>query len=274
MAYPMDPSEGFLRTPTKYPHDAFGHDGAVDGCSRIRPHTGNDSTPRVKDATARTVLGGRVGRADYTIYAGNYVVVEAPDGWLWLDLHLQRRLVRPGHILAEGDAIGVVGNTGGGGSGPLAGVGKLGTHLHTSRCKDYAAVDRIVNGLVRRRGKGESAERWAAAMGLSDPYPHILKSLETSKASGTSADAPNREGFLMALTDKQQARMYAQVEAIRAAQIVPGAGYTYDQAIFNLVQGLYGRGDGAGIDVDALAAQLRVGLGNEIAAELARRLAR
>lgn len=184
MAWPIDPKQGFYRYPAKYVHDAFGHDGGVDGCKRVRPHSGGDSTPSVKSARALSVLGGKVVRTGWTIYAGNYVVVDAPDGWLWLDIHLASRLVATGADVGEGDAIGIVGNTGGGGSGPLAGKsGNLAIHLHTSRCKDMAAVDRIINGYVRARYKGETAAQWATAHGLSDPYPHIIKSVEDGKSS-------------------------------------------------------------------------------------------
>lgn len=208
MSYPIDPKQGFLRTPDRYPHDAF----AVDTGGRVRPHSGIDSTPRVAGALARSVLGGVVTRADWTIYAGNYVVERAPDGWLWLSLHLASRLVRPGAVLKPGDPVGVVGNTGGGGTGPLAGKTGMATHLHTSRCRDDAAVDRIVHGRVRPRYKGETNAQWAAAHGLSDPLPHI------NAAVKASAEA-EKAGFLMALNDTEQARVLALLEAQESSRV-------------------------------------------------------
>lgn len=176
MAYPIDPKQGFMRTPDRYPHDAFG----VDTGGRVRPHSGFDSTPRVPNAEARSVLGGTVVKADWTKYAGNYVVEAAPDGWLWLTLHLASRSVRAGAVTEPGSVIGVVGNTGGGGA--LGSKATIGIHSHVSRCRDMAAVNRIVNGLVRPRYKGETNAEWAEAHGLSDPYPHIIESLKARDA--------------------------------------------------------------------------------------------
>lgn len=220
MAYPIAPAQGFIRTPDRYRHDAFGHDGMVDGCTRIRPHSGLDTTPIVANARALSVLGGKVVRADWTIYAGNYVAVEATDGWIWLSLHLASRLVRPGDRVEEGDVIGIVGNTGGGGSGPLAGkTGNLGIHVHTCRCRDMAAVNRIVNGLVRARYKGETPDQWAAAHGLSDPYPHIISSL-SGRASGTKGSTPTpttpEEDPDMAFTEENSAQLAELAKAIPA----------------------------------------------------------
>lgn len=187
MAYPIAPKQGYLRVPSVYRHDAFAHDGS-DGCARVRPHSGIDSTPTVANAQALSVLGGKVVKADYTIYAGNYVVVQAPDGWLWLDIHLASRLVRAGDVVREGGVIGIVGNTGGGGA--LGTKARIGIHLHTSRCKDMTAVNRIVNGLVRARYKGESPEAWALNHGLSDPYPHIIRSLSDKASTPLDPTAP------------------------------------------------------------------------------------
>ncbi|PPG33969.1 hypothetical protein C5E10_09250 [Pseudoclavibacter sp. RFBG4] len=90
--------------------------------------------------------------------------------------------------------------------------------------------------------------------------------------------APDKKaGFLMALNDSQQEEIYQTVKAIRGGQVHP-QGYTYDAAILGLVQGLYSAignvkvGD-VKVNVDDLAKQLREGLGKEVAAELAKRLA-
>jgi hypothetical protein len=177
MAYPIHPSEGFLRTPERFPHDAFG----VDTGGRERPHSGFDATPTVANCPARSVLGGRVVQTGYTIYAGHYVVEAAPDGWLWLSLHLARLFVAQGHVTRPDTIIGVVGNTGGGGGSPLKGNAKMGRHIHVSRCRDMDAVNRIIHGKLRARYKGETSAQWAAAHGLSDPYPHILASVKSTE---------------------------------------------------------------------------------------------
>lgn len=198
MAYPIDPSQGFLRTPARYPHDAFG----VDTGGRVRPHSGIDSTPTIRDCPARSVLGGTVVRADWTRFAGNYVVEAAPDGWLWLTLHLASRHVRPGAVTTPGQQIGVVGNTGGGGA--LKDKPVLGIHSHVSRCKDMAAVNRIINGLVRTRYKGETSAQWAIAHGLSDPYPHIIDSLKAKgEAQEDEMNDADRAWLQKALNDTE-----------------------------------------------------------------------
>lgn len=213
MAYPIDPAQGILRTPSKFPHDAFG----VDTGGRVRPHSGTDSTPRVANCPARSVLGGRVIRIGWTIYAGNYVVVAAPDGWLWLDIHLARPSVVADEVIRPGDTIGIVGNTGGGGSGPLAGkTGKLAIHLHTSRCRDLEAVDRIINGLVRARRKGETSAQWAAAHGFSDPYPHIIASVAAEKAAAEAAELAAK-----AAAEKAAAEARASAQRQKELSMIP-----------------------------------------------------
>jgi len=181
MALPIDPKQGFLRSPVPYVHDQFGHDGAVDGCTRVRPHSGIDATPRVANASALAVRGGAVVETGWTIYAGNYVVIQASDGLLWLYIHLARASVRADDVLEAGDELGIIGNTGGGGSGPLAGkTGNLAIHLHVSLCLTMLAVGAIINGLVRSRRKGETAEQWAQAHGLIDPWPFIVDDSKTA----------------------------------------------------------------------------------------------
>lgn len=203
MAYPIDPKHGYLRTPARYPHDAFG----VDTGGRARPHSGFDATPTIPSAPAQSVLGGRVIKTGYTIYAGYYVVEDAPDGWLWLSLHLAALAVNTGDVIGPGHMIGVVGRTGGGGGSPLTGNTKMGIHIHVSRCQDMAAVNRIINGYVRARYKGETSAQWAKAHGLSDPYPHII----ASGSDKASAPQNPQDGFLMALNDEQQKDLYDKV---------------------------------------------------------------
>jgi hypothetical protein len=186
-ATPLLPAQGFERTAvaTKlslgkaYPHDAFG----VDSGGRVRPHSGHDSTPTVTRATARTVLQGQVSRTGFSVYAGNFVEVDAEDGWLWLTLHLASIAVAADAPVDEGQGIGIAGNTGGGGA---LGKASMFVHVHTSRCVNRAAADRILNGLVRGRIKGETSAEWAHAMGLSDPWPIIRDGYTTAAPTPVS----------------------------------------------------------------------------------------
>ncbi len=180
MAYPMLLTEGYLRTPYATPESknkAYVHDGfGADTGGRVRPHSGFDSSPTVKNATACSVLAGTVTRTGVSKYAGNYVEILSSDGKLWLYIHLAAIAVPVGANVYPGQGIGIIGNTGGGGA--LGKPGPLAVHLHTSRCDNRAAADRILNGLVRERYKNESTAQWAAAHGLSDPWPVIRESVQ------------------------------------------------------------------------------------------------
>lgn len=213
-------------------------------------HGGVDFTPLTQGARipayavgAGVIYGVNLGSGA----AGLNVMLRADaDGALWWYGHLSRVDVAPGQRVRDGQQIGLIGATG----------NTSGVHLHLER--HSPSIDRET-----------------------DPWPHIrdardvdgfTSSWQTGDPDVAVGDIGSTERqFLMALTDEQQERMYAQVEAIRAAQIVPGAGYTYDQAIFNLMLAFRDNQGGA-VDVDALATQLREGLGAEIASELARRL--
>lgn len=179
MAYPIDPSEGFVRTPSKYPHDAFG----ADTGGRVRPHTGLDTTPTVANARNRAVVSGVVTRTGYSQYVGNYVEIRDAKGRYWLTFHQRQNLVKPDAIVAENAVIGYTGNTGG--SGAL-GSAKIGVHNHTSLCATQAAATRLITGQVRARYKNETTAQWAADRGLLDPWPIIR--------DGEKADAPATGG--------------------------------------------------------------------------------
>lgn len=206
MAYPMSLAQGYLRTPTAtkesrgtaFAHDGFAHDGA-DGCSRVRPHSGFDASPTVVNATAISVLPGRVTRTGYTKYAGNFVEILSTDGRLWLYIHLHSIAVGIGPV-NEGQGIGIIGNTGGGGA---LGANKMFVHLHVSRCDNTEAANRILNGLVYGRNKNETPAQWAARYGLSDPWPIIRESV-------TKQDAPKPE--TPALEEEDIMRVYANTK--------------------------------------------------------------
>lgn len=182
MAYPIDPSEGYVRTPGKYIHDAFGHDGS-DGCKRVRPHTGIDTAPTVANARNRAVVAGVVTRTGFSVYTGNYVEIRDTKGRYWLTFHQRQNLVSAGQSVAEGAVIGYTGDTGG--SGAL-GADKIAVHNHTSLCATQAAATRLITGQVRARYKNETTAQWAADRGLLDPWPIIR--------DGEKADAPATGG--------------------------------------------------------------------------------
>lgn len=228
MANPISKSEGFVRTPDRFPHDAF----AADTGGRVRPHSGLDTTPTVANARARAVIGGTVTRVGRTVPAGNYVEILGDDGWLWLSIHLARQGVGSGARVEEDDVIGIVGNTGG--SGALTGGSKLAVHSHVSRCRDRAAADRVLNGTVRARLKGETREQWATAHGFSDPWPTIRDGKASSDTPATSGD--NEEDWLMALTDQQQGELYAWVKGLAFGGFPKRAAVEPDSALHDLAE--------------------------------------
>jgi murein DD-endopeptidase MepM/ murein hydrolase activator NlpD len=216
-------------------------------------HGGVDFTPIVKGSRipayavgAGTITGINLGGGA----AGNNVMLRLDhDGSLWWYGHLSRIDVARGQRVRDGQQIGLIGATG----------NTTGVHLHLER-------------------------HWPRIDVETDPWPHIkdapdidgnTSSWQTGNPDVAVGDSGSTgKGFLMALTEAQQDELYATVKAIREGQVHPG-GYTYDAAILGLVQGLYtapGRTGATSVDVDALAAQLRDGLGAEVAADLATRL--
>lgn len=179
MALPLLPSEGFVRTPAKYPHDAF----AADTGGRVRPHSGLDSTPTVANARNIACRSGKVVAAGYTSAAGNYVAIQEAPGRIWVTFHQRENFVGPGQDVTEGQAIGYTGNTGGTGA---IGSAKIGVHNHTSIAKDMEAVRRLISGNVRARYKGETNQQWADAMGLIDPWPFLRDGGKDSNDGGTT----------------------------------------------------------------------------------------
>lgn len=197
MAYPIAPSEGFVRTPAKYPHDAFG----ADTGGRVRPHTGLDTTPTVANARNLAVLSGVVTRVGFSPYTGNYVEIRDSKNRYWLTFHQRQNLVSVGAIVAEGAVIGYTGNTGGGGA---LGALKIGVHNHTSLCVNQAAATRLITGQVRARYKGETTEQWANDRGLLDPWPIIRDGDKDSNPK----PQPERKGLFMYLTEDQEKAIY------------------------------------------------------------------
>lgn len=296
MAYPIHPSEGYVRTPGKYPHDAFG----ADTGGRVRPHTGLDSTPNVPNARNRAVVSGVVTRVGYSQYTGNYVEIRDAKGRYWLTFHQRENLVKPGSIVAENAVIGVTGNTGGSGA---IGSAKIGVHNHTSLCINQGAATRLITGQVRARYKNETVAQWAADRGLLDPWP-IIRDGDKNDAPATGGDqgddmfsdddrkllqrvdsALTQGGFHMtnAILDNDRRaergilaalvelgadadHIRAVTDATREGQIAPG-GYTYDAAILGIVAGMRDAKPGD-VDSKAIASAIVENLPDTIAQQV------
>lgn len=112
--------------------------------------------------------------------AGLNVMLRLSDGSLWWYCHLSRVDVVKGQAVADGEQIGHIGATG----------NTTGVHLHLER--HYPRLD---------------AE--------TDPWPFIKDEPDPQGKTGDkAAEQITEEGFLMALTDKQQADLYGWVQGL------------------------------------------------------------
>lgn len=247
-----------LRTPLirtgKYGLRAAGAGGSKASANHegtdLRAPVGTPFFPTVPGVVVQTVTGWRSasspgvssGRAIFRPgMGGNQVVVRGDDGRDHNFGHAQSVVVKVGQQVGLDTRLGTTGATG---------VSE--PHLHYGVWVEYAP------------------NRWRSV----DPTPLLPwdgDKFGELKAVASASAVAMAEGFLMALSDTEQAEILALARAIRHSQIVPGTGYTYDAAILSLVQGARA-GQSGPVDVAALAAQLREGLGAEIASELARRL--
>lgn len=182
MAYPIDTATSFVRDPVRYPHDAFGHDGA-DGCARRMPHTGTDVSPKRRGDTSAPVLspiGGVIAEYGFDREAGNYHLIAGDDGRAWGLGHHSTFLRTAGRV-ELGTPIALMGMTG----------GALGVHTHVWCAVSMDAARRIVTGLVNLR-RGRTVAEWAASMGgLVDPYPHYAAAIaaEDQRIAKAKAEA-------------------------------------------------------------------------------------
>lgn len=169
MALPYDEGKAFIRDPKNYPHDAFG----ADTGGRTIPHTGIDISPITRGDTTvnvRSVWGGTVVEAGFDKESGNYVIIHENDGAFWGYGHNSVNLVTSG-VVKAGQPIARLGATG----------GAKGVHCHIWRATNLAAARRIVHGFTNYKS-GRTTAQWAASMGgLTDPLPHIYKSLEVKE---------------------------------------------------------------------------------------------
>ncbi|MGC5078448.1 M23 family metallopeptidase [Agrococcus sp. DT81.2] len=197
-------------------------------------HGGVDFTPIVKGSRipayavgAGTITGINLGGGA----AGLNVMLRLDsDGSLWWYGHLSRVDVKRGDRVRDGQQIGLIGATG----------NTTGVHLHLER-------------------------HWPRIDIETDPWPHIKDARDidgntSSWQTGNPTVAVGDSGstgrqFLMALDSNEQEELLALARAIRASQVTSD-GYTYDQAILSLVQGLYGRTGGGTVDAGALASAL------------------
>jgi hypothetical protein len=178
MALPYEQGKAFIRTPDRYPHDAF---GAATG-GRTIPHSGIDVTPARKGDTSAFILsvnGGIVREQGWDKEAGNYVIIEENDGGFWGYGHNSKNLVPAGTRVKAGQRIANFGMTG----------GAKGVHCHIWRAKTLAAARRIVHGYVNLK-KSLTTKAWADGMGLTDPLPYIQKASSASPSKPTPAPTP------------------------------------------------------------------------------------
>ena len=107
--------------PVDFPYDAadpFGHIRPATG----KPHTGSDWLCPT-GTVVRAVLPGVVTATGWNDGNGFYVAQTLPDGRFWSYIHLSQIDVTVGQTLAEGDRVGLSGNTG---------TNSFGPHLHCS----------------------------------------------------------------------------------------------------------------------------------------------
>lgn len=134
----------------------------------------------------------------------------------------------------------------------------------------------------KRKAEGEltmseAAEIRAEIAGLRDHLDNLLSPGGRGKYSWGDVTVDELRAMVKKVDDasKRLDEILTYVKAIRQGQIAPGQ-YSYDQAILALVQGLTGSVGRLkarpALEVDALAAQLKEGLGAEAATDLAKRL--
>ncbi|TMP19695.1 peptidoglycan DD-metalloendopeptidase family protein, partial [Pseudoalteromonas ruthenica] len=105
--------KAFLRAPVnfKYISSSFNP-------RRLHPVTGQVKAHRGIDYAARTGTpvvssgNGKVIKAGYSKYNGNYVFISHGTQYVTKYLHLNKRLVRTGQKVKQGEKIGTVGSTG------------------------------------------------------------------------------------------------------------------------------------------------------------------
>ncbi|ROR64993.1 CHAP domain-containing protein [Agrococcus jenensis] len=123
----------------------------------------------------------------------------------------------------------------------------------------------------------EAAEIRAEIAALRDHLDNLLSPGGRGRYSWGDVTVDELRAMVQKVDDasKRLDETLAYVKAIREGQIAPGQ-YSYDQAILALVQGLTGSVGRLkarpALDVDALAAQLKDGLGADAASDLAKRL--
>ena len=79
------------------------------------------------DPTVRAIRGGKVIRSRHYGDWGQYVVIKQDDGYEAIYAHLSARNVTEGQVVADGDKVGLMGNTG----------NVSGAHLHLEIQTDY-----------------------------------------------------------------------------------------------------------------------------------------
>ena len=105
--------KAFLRAPVnfKYISSSFNPRGLHPVTGQVRAHRGIDYAART--GTPVVASGnGKVIKAGYSKYNGNYVFISHGTQYVTKYLHLNKKLVKTGQKVKQGDKIGTVGSTG------------------------------------------------------------------------------------------------------------------------------------------------------------------
>lgn len=97
------PVDGVMTSP-------FGFKRFYNGQAR-RPHTGVDYAGDI-GTEIKAAAAGRVIISDNFFFNGNAVFIDHGQGLISVYIHLNKRLVEPGQLLAQGEVIGTIGQTG------------------------------------------------------------------------------------------------------------------------------------------------------------------
>ena len=100
----------FIRPTSGITTSPFGFKRFYNGQAR-RPHTGLDYAGKT-GTKVKASAGGKVIVSDEFFFNGNAVFVDHGQGLISVYIHLNKRLVMPGQVIKQGDAIGTIGQTG------------------------------------------------------------------------------------------------------------------------------------------------------------------
>ncbi|MCH9745600.1 MAG: peptidoglycan DD-metalloendopeptidase family protein [Proteobacteria bacterium] len=100
----------FIRPVSGMTTSPFGFKRFYNGQAR-RPHTGLDYAGNI-GTNIQASAGGQVIVSDEFFFNGNTVFIDHGQGLISVYIHLNKRLVKPGQIVKQGEIIGTIGQTG------------------------------------------------------------------------------------------------------------------------------------------------------------------